>query len=63
MIIAELSENVSGIWCGRLRDSNTGQPVGTGWFASSRSELVAMIKWWTPLSHLQFRDRMNPLDP
>lgn len=63
MVIAEIHGNSAGLWTGRLRDSETGQPMSGIWQARSRSELIAEIKRWTPLSHLLFRDRMDPLDP
>jgi len=63
MVVAEISDNASGIWNGQLRESETGQPIGQAWCAGSRSELIALMRHWLPLTHLMFLDRMDPLDP
>lgn len=63
MVVAEISENVCGLWNGQLRDSDSGDPIGPPWHAESRSALIAEMRRWVPLSHLSFQDRMNPLDP
>ena len=63
MIVAEISENVSGLWLGQLRESETGDRVGETWSAESRSALISEMRYWLPLSHLAFYDRMDPLDP
>lgn len=63
MIVAEISENLSGVWSGQLRESDTGDPLGESWQAQSRAELIATMRHWLPLSHVTFQDRMDPLDP
>ena len=63
MVIAEIHENCSGVWSGQLVESENGRPIGERWSAATRSGLIATINKWVPLTHLKFRDCMDPLDP
>ena len=63
MIVAEISGNVSGQWNGQLRESDSGEPVGESWHSDSRGGLIAKMRHWLPLTHIEFQDRMNPIDP
>lgn len=63
MIEAHIYSNVSGIWTGRLFDH--GIPIWNGktWTASSRSELISLMKGSIALKHINFRDKLEPTDP
>ena len=63
MVVAELIPHCSGIWSGQLLEEESGRSLGEPWFADSRSELISKMSYWLPLTHLKFRDAMNPLEP
>lgn len=56
MITAEIRFLRLGLWTATLVDSANGSPCGERWEASSRSELIGLVRKWIPLSHLIFRD-------
>jgi len=60
MIVAEIRAVNLGDWRGRLRDTDTGKPIGTEWRADQRGALIGLIKQWVPLSHLVFLDVDDP---
>jgi hypothetical protein len=63
MVVAEIAPHASGEWSGQLREEDSGQVLGERWSAQSRSELIEKIRYWVPLSHLNFRDVYDPLEP
>jgi hypothetical protein len=63
MIAAEIWGNVSGMWFGQLRDQSTGLPESQVFIATSRGSVIAEIRYWVPLTHLPFLDRVCPTDP
>jgi len=63
MVMFEIKSNSSDRWSGSLLESETGDIIGEEWQASSRSELIAEVIKWVPLTHLRFQDAMDPLDP
>jgi len=63
MVIAEIHENSSGLWTGQLVETENGARIGESWSAASRAGLIGMMNKWVPLTHLTYRDCMDPLDP
>jgi len=63
MVVAEIHDNQSGLWVGQLCEWGTGEPIGAPWIAKSRSELIGKMRSEIPLTHLSFRDTLDPLDP
>lgn len=63
MIEAHICSNVSGIWTGRLFDESIPIWDGQTWTASSRSELISLMKRSIPLKHINFVDKLEPTDP
>lgn len=56
MIIAEIRAFDLGDWRGRLRDTETGEAIGTEWRAPQRGALISLIRKWVPVTHLTFVD-------
>jgi len=59
----EIKSNCSDRWSGHLLEADTGDIIGEEWSAASRSELIGQVLKWVPLTHLEFHDAMDPLDP
>jgi hypothetical protein len=56
MVIAEIRPINLSDWRGQLRDSETGRPIGAEWRATQRGELIGLMSYWIPLTHLKFVD-------
>ena len=63
MLVAEIHENVSDIWVGQVRDTDTGELDGLVLLAYSRGSLIALMRYQLPVTHLAFEDRLCPTDP
>lgn len=63
MLVAEIHTNVSGLWLGQVRDTETGELDGLIFKALSRGTLIALMRYRLPVSHLAFEDRFCPTDP
>lgn len=59
-MVAEIWEGHES-WFGQMVDERDGKRDRTIFVASSRGGIIAQIKMWVPLSHLIFRDRLNPI--
>lgn len=63
MLVAEIHGNVSNVWVGQVRDTDTGELDGLVFSAYSRGALIALMRYHLPVSHIAFEDRFCPTDP
>lgn len=63
MLVAEIRGNISDMWIGQVRDSDTGELDGMVFSARSRGSLIALMRYYLPVTHLAFEDRFCPTDP
>lgn len=56
VIVVEIRSLNMNDWRGRLRDDETGRPIGEEWQAMQRGALISQMSAQIPLTHLKFRD-------
>jgi hypothetical protein len=59
----EIWENVSGLWHAQMINPASGLSDGILFRAESRGQVIALVLYRVPLSHMCFSDRLNPVDP
>ena len=63
MVKFQIWKNCSDLWFAQMLDPITVVPEHKVIIARSRGEVIALVKYRTPLSHIEFLDRYCATDP